>query len=133
MLESVITDLRYAARMWRRAPVVTISVTIAVALGIAATTAIFSVMEAVFLRPLPFPASAQLVRFSTTVGNLGRVPEVNYLDAHDWRIASTRLQGIGLYDVEAATVRLSDDAPQVPATLMLVTEELLPVLGVRPA
>jgi putative ABC transport system permease protein len=133
MLESVITDLRYAGRMWRRAPLATISVTVAVALGIAASTAIFSVMEAVFLRPLPFPASAQLVRFSTTVGNLGRVPEVNYLDAHDWRIASARLQGIGLYDVEAATVRLSDDAPQVPATLMLVTEELLPVLGVRPA
>ena len=111
MLETVITDLRYAARMWRRAPIVTISVTIAVALGIAATTAIFSVMEAVFLRPLPFPASGQLVRFSTTVGTLGRVPEVNYLDARDWRVASTRLQGIGLYDVEAATVRLADDAP----------------------
>ncbi|HEU4926348.1 MAG TPA: hypothetical protein VFT24_04835 [Vicinamibacterales bacterium] len=73
MLETVITDLPYAARTWRRAPIVTVSVTIAVALGIAATTAIFSVMEAVFLRPLPFPASGQLVRFSTTVGTLGRV------------------------------------------------------------
>src|SRR4051812_8246957 len=99
MLESVITDLRYAGRMWRRAPAATASVAVAVALGIAASTAIFSVMEAVFLRPLPFPAPGQLVRFSTTVGNLGRVPEVNYLDAHDWRIASTSIQGIGLYDV----------------------------------
>jgi putative ABC transport system permease protein len=133
MLESVITDLRYAARMWRRAPVVTISVTIAVALGIAATTAIFSVMQAVFLRPLPFPGSEQLVRFSTTVGNLGRVPEVNYLDARDWRAASTRLQALGLYDVEAGTVRLADDAPLVSATLLVVTEEVLPVLGIRAA
>jgi len=133
MVESAITDLRYAARIWRRAPIVTISVTVAVALGIAATTAIFSVMEAVFLRPLPFPASGQLVRFSTTVGTLGRVPEVNSLDARDWRVASTRLQGIGLYDVEAATVRLADDAPPVSATLMLVTVEVLPVLGIRPA
>ena len=133
MVESAITDLRYAARIWRRTPIVTISVTVAVALGIAATTAIFSVMEAVFLRPLPFPASGQLVRFSTTVGTLGRVPEVNSLDARDWRVASTRLQGIGLYDVEAATVRLADDAPPVSATLMLVTVEVLPVLGIRPA
>ena len=133
MLESVFTDLRYAARLWRRAPVATISVTVAVALGIAASTAIFSVMEAVFLRPLPFPAPGQLVRFNTTVASLGRVPEVNYLDARDWRIASTRTDGIGLYDVETATVRLSDDAPQVSGTLMLFTEELLPVLGVRPA
>lgn len=133
MLESVITDLRYGARMWRRAPVATISITVAVALGIAATTAIFSVMQAVFLRPLPFPASADLVRFGTTVGNLGRVPEVNYLDAHDWRVASSHMEGIGLYDVETTTVRLRDGAPQVSATLMLFTEELLPVLGVRPA
>jgi hypothetical protein len=67
----LITDLRYAWRMTRRAPVVTISVTLAIALGIAATTAIFSVMEGVFLRPLPFPAPDRLVRFSTTVENLG--------------------------------------------------------------
>ena len=133
MLESVLTDLRYATRKWRRAPSVTVAVTVAVALGIAATTAIFSVMQAVFLRPLPLPASEQLVRFSTTVGNLGRVPEVNYLDARDWRAASTRLQALGLYDVEAGTVRLADDAPLVSATLMLVTEEVLPVLGIRPA
>ena len=71
MLQSVITDLRYAWRMSRRAPVVTISVTLAIALGIAASTAIFSVMEGVFLRPLPFPAPDRLVRFSTTVANFG--------------------------------------------------------------
>ena len=63
----LLTDLRYAWRMSRRAPVVTISVTLAIALGIAASTAIFSVMEGVFLRPLPFPAPDRLVRFSTTV------------------------------------------------------------------
>ena len=56
MVRSVITDLRYGWRMTRRAPVVTLSVTVAIALGIAASTAIFSVMEGVFLRPLPFPA-----------------------------------------------------------------------------
>ena len=88
----VLTDLRYAWRMSRRAPVVTISVTLAIALGIAASTAIFSVMEGVFLRPLPFPAPDRLVRFSTTVENIGRVPEVNYLDAQDWKAASTRLE-----------------------------------------
>ena len=97
MLESVLTDLRYATRKWRRAPSVTVSVTVAVAKwASSATTAIFSVMQAVFLRPLPLPASEQLVRFTTTVGDLETViPEVNYLDARDWRAASTRLAGCG--------------------------------------
>ena len=99
MLQSLITDLRYAWRLSRRAPVVTISVALAIALGIAASTAIFSVMEGVFLRPLPFPAPDRLVRFSTTVENIGRVTEVNYLDAQDWKAASRRLEAIGLYDV----------------------------------
>ena len=57
MLQGLVTDLRYAGRMSRRVPVVTISVTLVIALGIAASTAIFSVMEGVFLRPLPFPCT----------------------------------------------------------------------------
>ena len=132
MLQGLVTDLRYAWRMSRRAPVVTISVTLAIALGIAASTAIFSVMEGVFLRPLPFPAPDRLVRFSTTVENFGRVPEVNYLDAQDWQAASTRLEAIGLYDVEPGTVRVGEDAPPFSATLMLATAEVIPVLGIRP-
>jgi len=132
MLQSSITDLRYAWRMSRRAPVVTISVIVAIALGIAASTAIFSVMEGVFLRPLPFPAPDRLVRFSTVIENLGRVPEVNYLDARDWQAASARLEGIGLYDVEPGTVRVGDDSPPFSATLMLATAEVIPLLGIRP-
>jgi putative ABC transport system permease protein len=132
MLQSFITDLRYAWRMGRRAPIVTFSVMLAIALGIAASTAIFSVMEGLFLRPLPFPAPDRLVRFSTTVENLGEAPEVNYLDAQDWRAASTHLEAIGLYDVAPGTVRVEDNAPPFSATLMLATAELLPVLGIRP-
>jgi putative ABC transport system permease protein len=133
MVQSVITDLRYAWRMSRRAPLVTISVTVAIALGIGATTAIFSVMEGVFLRPLPFPAPEQLVRFSTTVENLGSAPEVNYLDAQDWKSASTRFAGIGLYDVEPGTVRVgADDTAPFAATMMFTTAEVIPILGIRP-
>jgi len=84
-------------------------------------------MEGVFLRPLPFPEPDQLVRFSTTVRNLGSVPEVNYLDAQDWRTASTRVSANGLYEVEPGTVRMGV-APATPATLMLATEDVLPVL-----
>ena len=114
----------------RQAPVVTFSVP-GVALGIAATTAIFSVMEGVFLRPLPFPAADRLVRFSTTVANLGQAPEVNYLDARDLQAASTRLAAVGLYTVEPGNLRLGEDRPPFPATLMLATAEVIPILGIR--
>jgi len=132
MLQGLVTDLQYAGRMSRRAPVVTISVTLVIALGIAASTAIFSVMDGVFLRPLPFPSADRLVRFSTTVANLGSVPEVNYLDARDWQAASTRFEAIGLYEVEPGTVRVGEDAPPFSATLMLATAEVIPILGIRP-
>ena len=90
MLQAAGNDVRYGWRMARRAPVVTASVTLAIALGIAASTAMFSVMEGVFLRPLPFSAPDRLVRFNTVLEKYGKAPEVNFLDAQDWRAASTR-------------------------------------------
>jgi predicted permease len=111
---------------------VTVSVTIAIALGIAASTAIFSVMEGVFLRPLPFQTPDRLVRFSTTIADLGRAPEMNYLDARDLKAASSTLEAIALYDVESGTVRIGDDAPPFSATVMMTTAEMLAVLGLQP-
>jgi predicted permease len=118
--------------MSRRAPIVTASVTIAIALGIAASTAIFSVMEGVFLRALPFHSPDRLVRFSTTVANLGRAPELNYRDALDLKAAATTLEAIALYDVEPGTVRIGDDGVPFSATVMLTTSEMLAVLRVQP-
>jgi predicted permease len=132
MLQSLTADLRYAWRMSRRTPVVIVSLIVAIALGIAASTAIFSVMEGVFLRPLPFRNPERLVRFNTAVANIGQVPEVNYLDARDWQSASTRLEGIGLYDVEPATMRIGNDAPAFSGTVMLTTAEVIPILGIQP-
>ena len=132
-VHSLAGDLRYAARIARRAPIVTVSVIVAIALGIASTTAMVSVMEAVFLRPLPFPAADRLVRFNTVIQRFGRVPEVNFLDAQDWRSSATRLEGIALYDVEPSTVRVGDGAAPVAATVLWATADLIAVLGVRPA
>ena len=132
MFQNLTADLRYGWRTSRRAPVLTISVILAIALGIGASTAIFSVMEGVFLRPLPFPRPGQLVRFSTAVANVGYVPEVNYLDARDWQAVSARFEAIGLYDVGPGTVRVEDSAPAFSATVMVATAEVIPILGIQP-
>ena len=132
VFRTIVLDLRYATRLARRAPMVTISLIVAIALGIAASTAIFTVMEAVFLRALPFPDPDRLVQFNTTVRDLGSVPEVNFVDAQDWRSASARFQAIGLYDVEAGIIRLRPgEAPQ-SATLLSAGAEFVAALGISP-
>jgi hypothetical protein len=91
MLQAAGNDVRYGWRMARRAPVVTASVMLAIALGIAASTAMFSVMEGVFLRPLPYPDSDQVDRINTVLV-YGKAPS-QFPRRVDWRAASTRLSG----------------------------------------
>lgn len=83
MLDTLKIEVRQAVRAAGRAPVSSLVVVATLALGIGATATIATVLEAVLLRPLPFPASERIVRIDAVFAREGPVPAVNYLDLQD--------------------------------------------------
>ena len=88
-LGAIIADLRYAARQARRAPGFTTLAVVTLALGIGATTTIFTLVERVLLRPLPFPHAERLVRLTGRDSAQNPSPTVSSADWLDWRKASS--------------------------------------------
>src|SRR5687767_7979072 len=73
-LDGIWQDLRYAFRSLRRTPMVTATAVVTFALGIGANTAVFSVVDAVLLRPLTYDDPERLVVLHETAPRLGRIP-----------------------------------------------------------
>ena len=133
LLSALWRDVRYGARSLRKAPGFTTIATITLALGIGATTAMFSVLDAVLLRPLPFAQPEQLVRVFNTYGstpeNLQSLSVADFLALRaDGRafssIASFRLPNDGFSYVAA------DRAERVYGCI--VSADFFATLGVAP-
>ena len=118
-LESVWQDVRYALRTLRRSPGFAAVAILTLALGIGATTAIFSVVNAVLLRPLPFSDPDRLV---TARGSLA--------DLRDWQAAGGSFEDVAFWASNQFNLRLEGDSQQVLGGQ--VTSNLLPLLGVSP-
>src|SRR6185436_5074616 len=125
-----IQDLRYGIRMMAKRPGFTVIAALTLALGIGANTAIFSAVNAVLLKPMPFPQSDQLVDLSETFkpNNYGSVSVPNL---EDWRNQNTVLSGISGYSGASFNLEGSD-APQRVSGLS-VGANYFDVLGVKPA
>jgi putative ABC transport system permease protein len=101
MMETLIQDLRYGLRQLRRNPGFTIVAVLTLALGIGANTAIFSVVNAVVLRPLPYSHSDRLVWIAESIPALN-VEIATGGDYVDWKDQSHTLDGVAAYDKGAA-------------------------------
>ena len=96
-LEIFWQDLRYGMRMLLKNPGFTTIAVLTLALGIGANTAIFSVVYATLLRPLPYPESERLVWVSERAPNFS-VMAISYPDFADWRAQQTVFEEIGVYN-----------------------------------
>ena len=95
-MRTLLADLRYAVRLMSRIPSFSIAVVSVLALGIGATTTIFSMVNAVLLRPLPFEEPEGLVRiFTRTPG--GRLFELSPGKFYDWQRDARSFEGMAMY------------------------------------
>jgi predicted permease len=130
-LEATIVDLRYAARVLRRNPGFATVAAVTLALGIGANTAMFSVVHAVLLRPLPYPASDRLVGVWSTFpdATIGRGPS-SLPDYRAWRAANRTFSEMGAYYTRDYNLTGLDRPERLEAAK--VTASLWSVLGVAP-
>ena len=97
-MHSILQDLRYASRSLLKQPGFTIVAIITLALGIGANTAIFSVVNSVLLRPLPFPQSDQLVKVASTNARIGEEDGVLCVaDFMDWQAQNRVFQDLAAF------------------------------------
>ena len=125
-------DVRFALRLFRRAPLGTAAAIVTIALAIGANTGIFSAVNAVILRPLPFPHPERLYLLAEENPEHGwhreMVSTANYLD---WRDAVNGFENMAAYDYGATSETLSGLGESRRIRVVEATGNLFAVLGVR--
>jgi putative ABC transport system permease protein len=128
----MISDLKYALRMLGKAPGFTVIAVLTLALGIGANSAIFSVVDAVLLRPLPFPNPDRLVAvWGQILHEGGENTTDSFPDYVDFRDQSKTLQSLTSFTRAGAVLTGNEEAREVRG--LAVTSDIFSVLGVKPA
>ena len=130
--ESVVQDLRYAFRTLRRAPAFALVAVLVLAIGIGATTAMFSLVDTMLVRGLPYPQADRLV---VLIGNVQRAGGVerrgnSYPDHVDWRARATSFEDMAAYTTLTATLQGADEPERLVGEA--VSAPYFTLLGVSP-
>jgi putative ABC transport system permease protein len=126
------SDVLYAIRGLRKKPLFSAAAVLTLALGIGANSAIFTVVSAVLLRPLPYPAPDRLMMLWTYNPRQGYDKDVSaYPNFDDWRRQSTSFEGMSAYFDADFTLTQAGDPAQIEGAI--VTPGFFETLGVAPA
>ncbi|HEY8188959.1 MAG TPA: ABC transporter permease [Pyrinomonadaceae bacterium] len=129
-MQKIWQDLRYGIRMLLKSPGITLVVILALALGIGANTAIFSVVDAVLLRPLPYEDSERLVFLNETSKTMDEI-SVSYPNFTDWRNQNKVFEKIGVYNRGSYNLTGAGEAERIITAQM--SADLFAALRVNPA
>jgi putative ABC transport system permease protein len=129
---TLLQDLRYGLRTLRKAPAFTVIALLTLALGIGANTAIFSIVNAVLLKPLPFPESEKLVFMTSASKNqeVTRNFATSYADFLDWRSTAKSFTAMASYHQDSFTLAGMDQPLHVSGET--VSGDFFSILGTQP-
>ncbi|HJZ78651.1 MAG TPA: ABC transporter permease [Vicinamibacterales bacterium] len=127
-----LADVRYGLRLLRRQPGFAAIAILTIALGVGATTMLFSVASGVLLKPLPWPDADRLMRVTETrQGRTGRVPgTISNGTFHAWRDHPATIDGVGGWLTQTATLSGAGDPARIP--IIPTTPGLFAVLRASP-
>ena len=129
--ETTAQDLRYAVRTLRKSPGFTMTAVAVLALAIGANTAMFSVLNAVLLRPLPYPSPEQLAMLWMEIPSQNvREGRSAYWNVEQWRSQSESFADMAFLDGVSVTLTSADRAEQI--SVVRTSPNLFPLLGVQP-
>ncbi len=130
-MSSIFADLRFALRSYRRTPLIAIAVVLTLALGIGAVGAIFSVVNAVVLEPLPYEEPDELVLIASQFPTMGFdrfwISPPEYLELEAWNTSFEHIAGY-----RAGEVSIVGTAQPIRVRALSATASLFKVLGVAP-
>lgn len=131
-VEHLVHDVRFGARMLRKNPTFSLVGVLILGLGIGGNTALFSVINAVLLRPLPFPDAGRLVLIWATSSKTQDTQDVaTHPDFEDWKAQSHSFESMAAFTTRAVTLSGGDQAELAPA--VQVTPGFFETLGVSPS
>jgi putative ABC transport system permease protein len=123
-------DIRYAARALGRGRAFTLAAVLSLALGIGATTAVFSIADTVFLRPLPYADAGRLVWVAIRYGGMEFVPSPDYVA---WRRDNSVFQALGATQAGLSTTMVLGGPDPAEVHAAKVSANFLDVFAVAPA
>ena len=130
-MESLITDIRYGIRSLLQQPGFTVIAVVTLTLGIGANTAIFSVVNTLLLRPLPFTDPDRLVQvWEANIKRGQNTMDVSYPNFADWRDQNQVFEQIAAYTDRTFNLTGTAEPEQVQGAI--VSPSLFPLLGIKP-
>ena len=129
-LETLVQDLRFGLRMLRKNPVFTAVTVVTLALGIGANTAIFSVVNELLLRPLPYSDAERLAMLWEVTPEGRHQNTTSRANFRNWREQSTTFEGMAAFSDQRLS--LSGDGEPEEVSVQLANPNLFQVLGVEP-